>query len=642
MAIVGGRRKIGTKKSYAQLAEMIEKEKSSTTKDPKTNPTKQLTEYKSWVSNCVSLIFDTVKTIPFKFYRSDTNEEITSRLHSYKTFAKPFLKPNPIMSMTFLKAFCQMQQDLCGMSCIYKAKNQLSQTWEFWPLNMNDFYGVFAVDGTPIEMCKDILPQDVIYVFMIGGKYYKFSDRELIINKYPHPKNPWIGASPVQLQAYAVDIQTYMEVYERDFFRNSARIDGLVTSDFDIDQPKADEIKGRWQEKYSYSRGGSFHEIAVLGSGLNFTPIEWANKDLEFLALTQWTEDLILGAYRVPKGKLGKTESSNRSSSVQSDIYFARESIQPRLSIWDDEFTEVVQEFDKRLYVKHDNPIPRDRQLEVNETRVYLAGAPLYRINELRNPHNLPPDPQGDRILIPNGFVFLDRLDDIIDAGLKAKENPKANETDPDRHENDDPKVDPDGSDSRDDSPTDGRSINDFNIFVKDAWNEKVIDCLWKFKIRSDEEISRSLNSLFILLYNSSIKTASFAMGRNLSIDEDWVNTISTRISREMMGTISNSSLRYFNEFDEFKKFLDSNIRFVKILNYGINSCVNFVNYSLIQSKGLNMKWDFGCNSCGHKGRIKENIVKDNFLIGNTKMRFPGEIFVLGCNCFLSPVERKE
>ena len=600
--LIGGRRKSNVK-SYNQLVSMIEREKSSTTKDPKTNPTKQLAEYKSWVSNCVSLRADTIKTVPFKFYRKDTDEEVTSRLHSYKTFSKPFLRPNPLMSMSFLKSFCQMQKDLCGMSCIYKVKNILGQIWEFWPLNMNDFFGVFANDGTPIEMCPDILPQDVVYVFMIGGKHYKFSDSELIINKFPHPKNPWIGASPVQLQAYAIDLQTYMEIYETDFFKNSARVDGILSTELDIDQSKADAIKERWREKHSYGAGGSFHDVAVLGSGLKFTPVEWANKDIEVMALANWSEDLVLGAYRTPKSKVGKSGDANRSASVYADIYYARESIAPNLVDWDDEFTEVLQEFDSRLYVKHDNPIPRDRQIEYQEARVYLSGAPTYRINEQRKIHKLPPDPNGDRILIPSNLIFLDRLDEVMDANLKAKENPIANETDPSRHDDDDPNVNPDGSDDRDDLPTDGRNFDIFSSFVKTKWKEKMFSFLWENKHISDDELKQNLIKLIFNLYYSFSVTASYNLKDSFDLkesDSSWIKSISEKIGSEMVGTISSSSLSSFNNIEEFTKYLNGNVRFIKICNFSINSCINSINNMIIEQKGLKKKWIVKSNNCGH------------------------------------------
>ena len=129
----------GREKTYNQLSQIIEREKVSF--NTKTSPKKQLAEYKSWAASAVSLISDRVSTVPYRFYRKDINEEITPNIHSYKLFSKPFLNPNPLMSFRFIKSFCQMQLDMCGMGCIYKAKNILGQIWELWPLNMNDFMG---------------------------------------------------------------------------------------------------------------------------------------------------------------------------------------------------------------------------------------------------------------------------------------------------------------------------------------------------------------------------------------------------------------------------------------------------------------------------------------------------------------------
>lgn len=638
MSIIVGKKT--TTKTYSQLVEMIEREKTSTARDPKTSPGRQLAEYKSWVSNCVSLIYDTIKTIEFKFYRQDTHEEINSRLHSYKTLSKPFSNPNPLMSMTFLKSFMQMQLDLCGMAAAYKVRNQLGQIWEIWPLNMNDFYGVFAVDGTPIEMCSDILPEDVIYVFMIGGKHFAFSDKELILLKYPHPKNPWIGASPVQLQAYAIDLQTYMEIYESDFFRNSARVDGLLSSDFDIDQTKAEDIKERWKGKYSYGSGGSFHDIAVMGSGLKFTPVEWANKDLEFLNLSNWTEDLVLGAYRTPKAKLAKSDSTNRSSGVQTDLYYARECIQPRLVSWDGEFTQIVQEFDPRIYVKHNNPLPRDELLEIQGARVYLSGAPTYKINEYRKLRNLPPIPNGDRAIIPNNFIFLDRLDEVMDANLKAKENPIANETDPSRHDDDKPHLNPDSSDDRDHIGTDGRSFDNFQIKINNIWEEKIFDFLWSNRYSKDIDLVKDFTKFMNNLFLTTIEISSFYFDiKEISskVDLIWIDDITQKISKEVMGTIDHSSLSYFTEDkkNDFKKFLDSNGRLSKICNFSINSNLNYIKYLIAVVNGLDRKWKVISSNCGHKGKVDNTVTKDQFMIGKTKMKFPLEIFNLNCDCTL-------
>jgi HK97 family phage portal protein len=372
-------------KTWAQLTSILNREKGGVDAVAlKTQPKLQLESYRSWVYSCVSLISDRISTIPFYFYNKDTEEELKTSNKGYMVFTKPFREPNELMSFRFIKNFCQIQLDLCGMACIYKAKNRLGQVWELWPLNMNDFIKVDVSDS--------VMNPTVKYQFKSGNGYIDFDISELVILRYPHPSDMWSGMSPIQSQAYATDIDSYIEVYERDFFKNSARIDFALTTDVALDQPKADEIKSRWLEKYR----GRFHDVAVLDSGLKPVPLKYTNRDFEFLHLAGWSKEKVLGSYKVPANKLGSTES-NRAGSVYTEISFNRESIQPRLTLWDEELTmSILSSFDKRIKIMHENPIPRDRLIELQEAKAYV-GVPTLTPNEFRNWfHKLPPVANGD------------------------------------------------------------------------------------------------------------------------------------------------------------------------------------------------------------------------------------------------------
>jgi hypothetical protein len=55
-----------------------------------------------------------------------------------------------------------------------------------------------------------------------------------------------------------------------------------------------------------------------------------------------------------------------------------------------------------------------------------------------------------------------------------------------------------------------------------------------------------------------------------------------------------------------------------------------------LTNKKSEIEWVVNSNECGHKGRIKEMTTYDNFEIGVTKIRFPGEILSFGCDCTIS------
>lgn len=630
--------KWGKKKTWTQLESMINREKGVNAEALKTNPKQQLESYKSWVYSCVSLISDRVSSLPYSFYNKENKQELTTANKGYKIFTKPFIKPNELMTYRFIKSFCQIQLDLCGMACIYKAKNQLGQVWELWPLNMNDFIKV--------EVTGALFNPTVTYYFRSGnGGWVDYKSDELIVINYPSPINPWEGMSPIQSQAYASDIDTYVEVYERDFFKNSARIDFALTTETALDQTKADELKARWLEKYR----GSFHDVAILDSGLKPIPLEYTNKDFEFLNLAGWSKEKILGCFRVPANKLGSTES-NRAGSVYTDISFNRESIEPRLILWDEEMTlGVCSTFDSRLEIRHQNPIPRDRQIEVQEAKAYLGGVPTLTINEYRERvHKLGAIDGGDKIIIPNKFIYLDDLEKVTNATTNPPDLGNRDRDDEEPHTN------PDGSDDRDDNPTDGRSLlledltnkkqkpalNDFFSLINKTrllWNEIIYNAL---KNIQPDNLENHLNVVLVECLSVSVDVliTHYDPKTSVKVDvDDWITIIAKKTSNEYTKTIlMNPKWEEENWQDYFKEQFDSNPRLSKIINALLKSCINYSKWILMKHNEMEMEWVVNSNECGHKGRLKEVSTKDAFKIGITKMRFPGEVLSFSCDCTIT------
>jgi HK97 family phage portal protein len=629
------------KKSYSDLVTMMRREKEGSVTNLKTQPRTQLSEYKSWASSCVSLISDRISTLPYSFYNKNTGEELTTKNKGYQIYTKPFRNPNDIMSFRFIKAFCQIQLDMCGMAFVYIARNKLGQVWELWPLNMNDFI--------KCDVSDDLVNPTVKYHFKSGiTGFIDFDISELVCLTYVHPLNPYIGASPIQSQAYAQDIDSYIEIYERDFFKNSARIDFALTTDEKIDQIKADELKERWREKYQ----GSYHDVAVLDSGLKPVPVSYANRDFEFLNLAKWTMEKVFAAYRVPKSKLGFGDNG-RSGDVQSDISFNRESVQPRLSLWDEEITkEVMSSFNENIEFKHQNPIPRDRLIEVQEGRIHV-GLPTVTLNEFREKtHQLEAVAGGDRIFISKDMVPLDRIDEVIDAQLLAQT--ATDDEDDDRDDEPDSHVNPDGSDDRDDNPTDDRSIdllgNGHFKIICDAVRETINDFIRsrlvsekKPHLSYDDEksLENSLKYIFADIITGMVDHMLDYFGEKAiykGVDlVDWMAPISDKVVVEYKNTLTKNPK--WNDEDwnvYFNDQLDSNPRLSKITNSLSRACINYAKWLILRNHNSEMSWIVNSNECGHRGKLKDNISKDQFQIGNMKLHFPNEVLNFSCDCTLT------
>jgi HK97 family phage portal protein len=626
------------KKSYDQLSAMIRREQGGEYVNLKQQPRIQLAEYKSWAYSCVSLISDRVSTLPFSFYRKSTGEELSRTSKGYSSYTKPFYHPNDLMTFRFIKAFCQIQLDMCGMAVLWKGMNKLGQVWEIWPLNMNDF--------VKCKVSEELINPKVVYEFKFGaGRSMDFDINELIVINYIHPTNPFIGASPIQAQAYAQDIDSYIEVYERDFFKNSARIDFVLSTDESLDQEKADEIKERWKSKYQ----GTFHDIAVLDTGLKPVPLQYANRDFEFLSLAQWTREKVFAAYRVPKNKLGFAEG-NRSGDVQNDISFNRESIQPRLTLWDEELTQgILSSFSNDIEFKHQNPIPRDRLIEVQEGRIHV-GLPTLTINEFREKtHKLEAVEGGERIFISKDMIPLDRVDEIIDSQLSAQQaiaegDDDETGTDPeddDRDDEPDSHVNPDGSDDRDDNPTDGRSLSNGNFkFLCDEVRGIVFGYIEENISAADpENIDKILKATFAdITVGMVVHMLEYLGEKTISAEtidiEDWITPTVDKVVDEYKNTLFKNPKWKDQEWKiYFVDQLNSNPRLSKITNSLSKACINYAKWLIFRENKSNMLWKINSNECGHKGKLKEMISDDYFQLGKTRIRFPNEILNLSCDC---------
>jgi HK97 family phage portal protein len=629
----------GPRKGYNQLAQMIMREKTfgSTRADLKKGTPSQLKEYRSWVYSCVSLISDRVSTIPFKFYDVNTGEELTTRNRGFASYTKPFYKPNDMMTFRFIKQFCQIQLDLCGMAAVYLARNKLGQVWELWPLNMNDF------EKVEISQPSGPMNPKVIYKFQIDGQEFKFGQEELCLLHYPDPTDPFLPMSPIRAQAYAIDIDNYVEVYERSFFKNSARVDMVLTTEEALDQVKADEIKARWKARY----GGSFHDIAVLDSKLKPVPVNYTNKDFEFLALAGWSKEKVLSAFRVPEAKLGAGDSINRSGGVQVDINFNRESIHPRLTLWDEELSkEVLSSFNQgNVVIRHDDPIPRDRQIELQEVKAFGGGMPVMTPNEIRERwFNLPKvanDPEGraDILWVPSKWRPIDEEDSETQGGTDGD----MDANDPTRHDGDQPHENPDGSDDRDDLPTEGRmyAFETLEADFRDGWVDHIRKAL-----NSEESTRDTAPVLFRKAVDELIDLTTRLCMTSFANDlapeyknTEWPEVIATIATREFEQIIANTKCD--EDWDSWcSKYFDINPRISKIINSLIRGTINYSKCLHASRAGIQMHWKVNGNECGHRGRVKQTIEDDAlvFKIGESTINFPGETLNFACDCTIVPV----
>lgn len=382
----------------------------------------QLDEYRSWVNIATSVIYRRVSTVDYKYFRDDTGEEIKRGTVQHKIINKIFRDPNPYMEFRFLKQYLQLQLDLTGMAfCLRIDDPVFGLPRELWPLNVNDLVAIEVSDlantsGLKLFNSNSVLQKDrkfpfkdwiLGFTFMIGGRRITFKWDNILYFHYPHPKDPRAGSSPIQNQAYAIDVDHYIEVYERDFFRNSARPDFAIKYPMDVsmDEEDAERLRVSWKKKFQGQGEGKYHELAILDRGAEIHELGPKNEDLALMFLANWAQDKVLAAYGVPPGKVGMVKDVNRANAEGIDVTFQSECVKPRLDLMDEVFSRgVLQRFDDRYMIKHNNPVPRDRKLDIEEVKNKVQ-VPIWTPNEARELEGKLAKPGGDELYIQMQYL---------------------------------------------------------------------------------------------------------------------------------------------------------------------------------------------------------------------------------------------
>lgn len=365
-----------------------------------TSRTRQLAAYQGWVYAAVSAIAGRVAGVPLRLSAVSNGDKAEVAGHPLLTLMS---RPNPIMSGRQFRFTVMSQMDLTGMAFVLVAADRLGRPGQLWPLNPADLIEITS-GGTTGQAITGFVFQSP------GGQRQTYSPGEILYFRHPSPSNLIYGSSPIEAMAHAYDIDTAVRVYQRNFFRNSARPEVVLSTDQRLTEQEAKRILTRWNQKHQ----GLAHvfEPTVLDAGLNVKPLNFSAKDFEFMALAGWTRDNILAAYGVPAGKLGLVNDVNRANSQGIDITFNAECIKPRLDLIEDVLNAfLAPRFGSGLVLAHDNPVPTDREQGHKEAMDMLDRG-VITINELRTRQGKAPLPWGDEPYAPQTAQLQTKTDE--------------------------------------------------------------------------------------------------------------------------------------------------------------------------------------------------------------------------------------
>lgn len=139
------------------------------------------------------------------------------------------------------------------------------------------------------------------------------------------------GMAPIRAARQSIGLAMATERHGARFFGSGTTLSGVLSTDQRIDVDTADRLKARW--KAANSGPDNAHDIAVLGSGTNFTPVSVNPADAQFVETQRFSIAQIARIFGVPPHLLGDTEKSTSwgTGIEQQSIGFVTYTLRPWL-----------------------------------------------------------------------------------------------------------------------------------------------------------------------------------------------------------------------------------------------------------------------------------------------------------------------
>lgn len=214
------------------------------------------------------------------------------------------------------------------------------------------------------------------------------------------------GVSPLKAAAFSIAHTGQVQAQQTNFFGNSARPDGILTTKGTLTPTKVKALQQQWNEAFSGANAGN---TAVLEGDLEWQQLSLSAEDLAIISTLNWGVDDICRVFRVPLWMVARTETSTYNNVETMGRAFHMQT----LGFW-------VSHIEEALGVLFDLPAGECIRFDVEEGLMRSEFAPrvkalgeaiekgVYTPNEARAVENLPPEPGGDALYLQAQMEDLD------------------------------------------------------------------------------------------------------------------------------------------------------------------------------------------------------------------------------------------
>jgi len=355
---------------------------------------------------CVSLISDTIASLPFRLHR-ETDEGYILQPGPIDDMVRK--QPNSYYNSYDFRKAMMTNLLLRGNAYILPMRNGVSLAG--MELIDNDYVTVDTTSGDLIYQIRlntgvnmRLLPEQIIHLklWTIDG-----------IN----------GVSPIAYAKETIGTSMAATKHLGSFYGRGATPKGILQIQGTIrDADRVRQIGQQFDERYAGANAGG---TAILTEGAEYKPVALSNRESQFLETLKFGVEEICRLYKVPPHKIGHMEGAGYSNSIEAQsAQFVTDCIRPMVELIEMEFTNKLLSGSRKFNLDMRALMRGDIMTQVQRNVSYWNIGVL-SANDIRKDEGMDPilDPEADKYNTP---MHMDTQQNDITNGQQGDTQPTA------------------------------------------------------------------------------------------------------------------------------------------------------------------------------------------------------------------------
>ncbi len=348
------------------------------------------------VFNAVKLLSESVSQIPIEICETLPDGDVIKRTDHPLT---RILTQNPNPNQTKVSFFSKIMVDLCldGNSYVYIERNGGGVPTNLYCLNTDD-----------VTMTKNEM--DIFYT--VGDDNQMYASNE-ILHFRTLSTDGYLGISPIAQCKTAIGWGIAVETYGNTFFKNGAKLSGVLSTDRQMSELAIERLKTSFQEQYAALNDAN--KTLILEEGLKFQQISISNEQAQFLASRDMAIQEVARVYNIPPHMLKDLSKSSFNNIEQQSTEFVRYSVQPYLSNLESEMNLKLfkQSEQGKMFTNFDaNGLLRGSPNDRADFYEKMVNIGAMTINEVREKENMNAVESGDELYLPKGMDTIQEINE--------------------------------------------------------------------------------------------------------------------------------------------------------------------------------------------------------------------------------------